>query len=74
MTTEAVLLLGLFVFLLMGTFLGSNGPRNVFGQHAPMLAARVEAQLTTGKDWVGQGQGTLRWQPPTRQPTGTFNQ
>jgi hypothetical protein len=72
MTTEAVLLLGLFVFLLMGAFLGDSGPRSVFGQHAPMLGARVEGQLSTGQGFnVKDGRG-LEWVEPNTQPVGSF--
>jgi len=72
MTVEAVLLLGLFVFLLLGSFLGAHGPRAVFGQHAPMLGARVEAQLTTGQGFVAKGGDTLRWVEPQGQAPGSF--
>lgn len=74
MTTEAVLLLGLFVFLLMGAFLGDNGPRAVFGRHAPMLGARVEAQLSTGQGFNVKDGQVLQWVEPRSQGSGKFSQ
>jgi hypothetical protein len=72
MTTEAVLLLGLFVFLLMGAFLGDNGPRAVFGRHAPMLGARIEAQLSTGQRFNIREGTTLEWSEPRAAAPGSF--
>ena len=48
MTTELILLLGLFAFILGGAFLGDKGPRKVFEEAAPKLGARVEKNITFG--------------------------
>jgi hypothetical protein len=49
MILEYILLLGLFVFVLMGSFNGDKGPAQVFKDSAPRLGARVEQQLSTGQ-------------------------
>ena len=73
MTTEAVLLLALFVFLLMGVFLGDTGPRSVFGRHGPMLGARVESQLSTGQGFAINPNGdSNEWSEPSKTQSGTF--
>ena len=69
MTTEFILLLGLFVFILMGVFLGDNGPRNVFRESAPRLGAQVERQISTGHAFPYPQNA---WQiPPGGAPQGT---
>lgn len=66
MTTEFILLFGMFAFILIGIYLGDSGPRNVFFNSAPRLGARVEAHLTTGRGFVAPGTGAkVRWQRPS---------
>ena len=48
MTVELVLLMGLYAFLLLGTFLGDLGPIQTFKKSAPRLGARVERNISTG--------------------------
>ena len=48
MTTEYVLLLALYAFILLGIFLGDLGPIETFKKSAPRLAARVERNISTG--------------------------
>jgi len=72
MTTEAVLLLGLFAFLILGVFLGDSGPRAVFNRSGPMLGARIEAQLATGQDFLVRGQRNQWVKPEGDGPQGTF--
>lgn len=49
MTTELMLLLGLFAFILVGTFLNRDtGLESTFKRSAPRLGARVEKHLETG--------------------------
>lgn len=48
MTTELVLLLGLYAFLLLGAFLGDLGPIETFKKSAPRLGARVERNISIG--------------------------
>lgn len=69
MTTEYILLLGLFVYLLMGAFLGEKGPNNIFKQSAPRLGARVEQQLSTGFAFPFPANAWLT--PPGGAPSGT---
>ncbi len=61
MSTELVLLVGLFVFLLMGAFLGDGGPRVTFATSAPRLAARVERDLISGGRFQFKGRGKDTW-------------
>lgn len=69
MTVEYILLLGLFVFLLMGVFLGDSGPKNVFLQSGPRLGARMERQIAIGENFPFPNQS---WKvPPGSAPTGT---
>ena len=61
MTTEYVLLLSLYAFVLLGIFLGDLGPIETFKKAAPKLAARVERNVSVGdgfrnsKDGLGVG-------------------
>ncbi|MBX3020611.1 MAG: hypothetical protein KF799_02950 [Bdellovibrionales bacterium] len=48
MTTELVLLLGIYAFLLLGAFLGDLGPIETFKKSAPRLGARVERNISVG--------------------------
>lgn len=73
MTTEAVLLLGLFAFLLLGAFVGENGPKQIFARSGPRLAARLEGELTTGKNFLGPDGRENRWlTPPVASPRTGF--
>lgn len=69
MTVEYILLLGLFVFLLLGAFMGDHGPRAIFKQSAPRLGARVEQQISTGQSFPFPANS---WNaPPGPAPSGT---
>jgi hypothetical protein len=71
MTTELVLLLGLFAFLVGGVFFGEKGPIGVFNKSGPRLAARVEKHLTVGREFKIKGGAHHEWQKPsTNPPTG----
>ncbi len=65
MTTELVLLLALYVFIIMGAFLGDLGPIETFRKSAPRLAARVERNISTGDGFrqSQDGQG-VNWVRP----------
>ena len=70
MTTEVVLLLGIFAFIVGGLFFGPKGPIQVFANSGPRLAARVENQLATGRGFMVHG-ATNQWlTPTTAAPTG----
>lgn len=64
MTTEMTLLLALTVFLVMGVVFSERGPQRVFFNSAPRLAARVEAQLATGRGFTPYG-NALQWDETT---------
>ena len=42
MTVELVLLLGIYVFIVLGAFLGDSGPIATFMSSGPRLGARIE--------------------------------
>ena len=48
MTTELVLLLSLYAFIIIGVFLGDSGPIETFKKSGPRLGARIERNLATG--------------------------
>lgn len=64
MTTELVILLSLFVFVLLGAFLGPQGPKATFEKAGPYLGARLERQLETGSGFRELSGGAIRWGKP----------
>lgn len=66
MTTELVLILGLYAFILMGVFFGDMGPIATFNKSAPRLAARIERNVTIGNDFTKNDQ-SLGWLAPENQ-------
>jgi hypothetical protein len=68
-TTEFVLILGLYAFILLGAFLGDRGPVSTFKQSTPRFAAKLERDLAVGsgpkgfKDRVTGGP-TVMWKNP----------
>lgn len=68
MTTELVLLLGLFVFILGGAFLGDKGPRKVFEEAAPKLGARVEQHIVIGHRFPFENGKKVNWKKPDGAP------
>lgn len=64
MTTELILLLGLFVFILGSAFLGESGPRRVFEEAAPRLGARVEQNITFGHRFPSRDGRPVSWRRP----------
>jgi hypothetical protein len=71
-STEFVLLLGLYAFILLGAFLGERGPIQTFQGSAPRLAAKVERDLAVGKKFQNRGdrQPTINWSDPQDTPGG----
>lgn len=62
MTVEYVLLIGLFVFLVMGALVST--PQRSFDNAGPKLGARVEKHLMTGDGFgksSGNGTAPLEW-------------
>ncbi len=68
MTTELVLRLGLFAFLVGPIFFGEKGPIQVFGRSGPRLAARIEKHITVGREYKMKGGQYNLWQAPDTNP------
>ncbi len=67
MTTEFVLIFGMFAFLLLGALLGDVGPIETFRKAAPRLAARVERNISTGDGFRKSSTGKpVAWSQPDR--------
>jgi len=68
-TTEFVLLLGIYSFLVLGAFLGDLGPVATFKKSAPRLAARIERNISVGDGFrqpsASNGKA-VRWMSPAR--------
>lgn len=65
MTTELVLLLGIYAFLLLGAFLGDLGPIETFKKSAPRLGARIERNISVGDGFrSSKGGSPLNWVKP----------
>lgn len=65
MTTELVLLLGIYVFIVMGVFLGDLGPRETFKRSGPRLAARIERNVSVGDGFRNSRDGRgVSWVKP----------
>lgn len=64
MTTELVLLLSMFVFIVLGGFIKDGGPRKTFEESAPRLAARLERDIATGADFAGRDGNKAKWLAP----------
>lgn len=65
MTTELVLLLGIYGFLVLGAFLGDLGPIETFKKSAPRLAARIERNISTGDGFRQSKDGAgVNWVKP----------
>ena len=63
MTTEFVLILAIYAFVLLGVF--KNGPKVTFDKSAPRLAAMVERDLAVGKEFrLPSGKSYLEWKDP----------
>ena len=68
MTTEFVLILGLYAFILMGVFFGDHGPKGTFDKSAPRLAAILERDMAAGKEFhnAEDGQPFINWLDPKK--------
>lgn len=68
MSTEFVLLLGIYAFVLLGAFVGDKGPGATFLNAGPRLGARVERNLATGAKFyrAGTGQRVVKWLEPNK--------
>ena len=65
MTVELVLLLGIYAFLILGAFLGENGPIETFRKSGPRLGARIERNVSTGDGFRTSNDGLgVNWIKP----------
>lgn len=67
MTTELVLLLSIYAFIILGVFLGDGGLMETFNRSAPRLAAKIERNIQTGigfQSALEPGRRTPNWQEP----------
>jgi len=64
MTTELVLLLSIFAFILMGVFLGDMGPLETFKNAGPRLGARVERNIAIGHKFQALDGSKPDWRSP----------
>ncbi len=66
MTVELVLLLSIYVFVLLGAFLGDLGPIQTFKKSAPRLAAKIERDISVGNGFrkPGQSGDAIKWLKP----------
>jgi hypothetical protein len=75
MTLEAMLLLFLFVFVVLGAF---TKPSPTFLNYSPRLGARIENHIAVGNQFIvhdtsGGTTGSLQWVPQSgKPPTGAF--
>ncbi len=65
MTTEFVLLLSVWAFIVLGIFLGDSGPIRTFERSSPRLAARVERNISVGQNFFNRIRGqNVTWTKP----------
>lgn len=65
MTVELVLILAMYGFILLGAFLGPNGPLATFKNSGPRLAARVERSISVGDGFRTSSDGVgVNWIKP----------
>ncbi len=75
MSTELILLLSLYAFILLGVFFDpETGIGATFEKSAPRLAARVEANISTGTGFADPAGGNSKpsWLKPSGRPPGGF--
>ena len=72
MTVEMVLLLGIYVFIVLGVFLGDTGPVATFKNAGPYLAARIERNISVGDGFRTSNDGEgVNWIKPETNSQGT---
>ena len=65
MTTEFVLLLGIYAFIVLGVFMGDLGPIETFKKSAPRLAARIERNISVGDGFrESRDNEGVKWEEP----------
>lgn len=61
MSTELVLLIGIFAFILGGVFYSDIGPMGTFRTSGPRLGARIERDITIGNRFVSATGSKINW-------------
>ena len=59
MTTELVLLMGIFAFVVGGVLI--KAPKQAFRDSGPKLGARIERHLATGQDFHDRSGARMKW-------------
>jgi hypothetical protein len=62
MTTEIVLILAIYGFVILGTFLGDLGPIATFKKSGPRLGAKIERDISVGTEFQKDGSRKPSWQ------------
>ena len=60
MTTELVLLMGIFAFVVGGVLI--KAPKQAFRDSGPKLGARIERHLATGRNFHDRGGNAIKWE------------
>jgi hypothetical protein len=67
MTVELVLILIIWASILLGVFFGDVGPIETFKKSGPRLAARIEKNLATGRQFKRADLNAgIEWQEPPK--------
>lgn len=61
MTTELVLLLAIYAFVVLGAFLGDKGPLATFKNASPRLGARIERDISSGYQFRAKTGEKVQW-------------
>ena len=62
-----VLILAVWGYILLGVFFGDLGPIETFRKSTPRLAARIEKNLSTGREFKDlRDPKYLDWKPPQK--------
>ena len=74
MTTEFVLLIGVYAFIVIGVFLGDSGPVSTFRDSAPRFAAKLERNIAVGQGFRREANrgnpADADWRGPENQQGG----
>ena len=71
MTTELVLLLAIYAFVVGAAFFGEKGPIQVFNSSGPRLGARIEKHVSVGREYKQKGQ-VNQWSRSSKVADGTL--
>jgi len=75
MSTELILLLSIYAFILLGVFFNKDsGVPATFTKSGPRLAARMEANISTGGGFADPmgAKSPPNWRKPNSRPPGGF--